>query len=297
MARPGTRASTVGGLAEDMRAYFSGRIAGWRHRRALADVECYCMFVGYPSNGHSLVGALLNAHPQVVLAHELDVLRYVARGFSREQIFGLLLERDRAFVASGTRWTGYNYEVPGHWQGRFERLRVIGDKKGGIPSLRIRARPAVLAQLARTVGVRMAFVQVVRNPFDNIATMQLRDPHPAGLDYKIDRYFEFCEGVTRALEFAGAERSLTLRHEDLIADPGVSITALCRLVGVEPHEEYLAACRSVVFRSPKCARFEVEWHPHQIERVMRHGEAFPFLAGYAYHESHAPDGIATTATN
>jgi len=41
------------------------------------------MFVGYPRSGHSVIGSLLNAHPDMVVAHELNALRYVQAGFSR----------------------------------------------------------------------------------------------------------------------------------------------------------------------------------------------------------------------
>ena len=48
-------------------------------------VEKYCMFIGYPRSGHSLIGALLDAHPNIIIAHELNDLRYFARGFSKRK--------------------------------------------------------------------------------------------------------------------------------------------------------------------------------------------------------------------
>ena len=46
----------------------------WR-RHELQSVEAFCIFIGYPRSGHSLLGSLLDAHPEMVIAHELDVLR------------------------------------------------------------------------------------------------------------------------------------------------------------------------------------------------------------------------------
>ena len=43
-------------------------------------IQLYCMFVGYPRSGHSLVGTLLDAHPDIVIAHELDALRHIRAG-------------------------------------------------------------------------------------------------------------------------------------------------------------------------------------------------------------------------
>jgi len=98
-----------------------GRAGGWREGGPLdlAALESFVAFIGHPCSGHSLVGARLSDHPPAVVSHELDAFGLLARGI------------DRAFVAGGAAWSGYSYKVPGDRQGRHDRLRVIGDKKGG----------------------------------------------------------------------------------------------------------------------------------------------------------------------
>ncbi len=49
-------------------------------------VKKYCMFVEYPRSGRSLVGSLLDAYPHIIMAHELNALRYFERGFSKKRI-------------------------------------------------------------------------------------------------------------------------------------------------------------------------------------------------------------------
>src|SRR5829696_2032744 len=90
--------------APERREYLSSLSRGIRDRRAFAEVERYAMFGGYPRSGHSVIGSLLNAHPDMVVAHELNALRYVQAGFSRLQLFSLLLESDRKFEAHGRTW-------------------------------------------------------------------------------------------------------------------------------------------------------------------------------------------------
>ena len=54
---------------------------------------------------------------------------------------------------------------------------MIGDKKGGRTSQLISKDLSSIKQLeeiAKNVGVPMKFIHIVRNPFDNIATMVLR---------------------------------------------------------------------------------------------------------------------------
>ena len=115
------------------RAYVRSAHRSLRERTLFRDVSAYCMSVGYPRSGHTLVGSLLDTHPEIVIAHELDALRYVRLGFRRGQLYHLILETSHAFTEAGRVWTGFDYRVPTGWQERVRLLRVIGDKKGASP--------------------------------------------------------------------------------------------------------------------------------------------------------------------
>ncbi|KAJ7377632.1 hypothetical protein OS493_027709 [Desmophyllum pertusum] len=71
----------------------------------------------------------------------------------------------------------YHYYVKDQWQGRYDNnIQVIGDKKAAQAS-RILSEPGgmkSLKKLERKLGVQLKFLHVMRNPFDNIATMSLR---------------------------------------------------------------------------------------------------------------------------
>jgi hypothetical protein len=60
---------------------------GWRQHDLWAEVQTFFLFIGYPRSGHTLMEALWDAHAQMVVSHELDVLQYVFARFSREQIY------------------------------------------------------------------------------------------------------------------------------------------------------------------------------------------------------------------
>ena len=146
-----------------------------RHRELFAGVETYCMFIGYPRSGHSLVGSLLDAHRHAVIAHELDALSYLGRRFGRPQVWALILDRNAAFGERGRRWTNYDYTIPGQHQGQWDKLRVIGDKKGGTSTRRLCVEPQLLDVVLDRMQVPTRFIHVVRNPYDNIATMFARN--------------------------------------------------------------------------------------------------------------------------
>ena len=121
--------------------FVSSAVRGTQHRTEFATVRRFLLFVGHPRSGHSLVGSLLDAHPDVVVSHELDALKYVAAGYRRAQLFTLVLEHSKTNAAAGRKSWGYSYAVPGQWQGRYEQLAVVGDKRGRATTARLATDP------------------------------------------------------------------------------------------------------------------------------------------------------------
>jgi hypothetical protein len=249
-------------------------------RERLAEVDTFCMFIGDPRSGHSLVGALLDAHPEIVLAHELDALKYLQSGLvGRAQLFSLIVREARQFHDSGREWTGYSYVVPGQWQGRSERPRVIGDKKGGASTARLSRRPELLARLHETVRVPLKLIHVVRNPFDNIATMHVRG-HGSLRDC-VDAYFALCR-TNAGLRLRGEAPVLDLRHEDLVLAPRSELERLCDFLGLGATAAYLDGCSAVVHAAPHRSRHDVAWTSELIEQASERSLGFDFLNGYGF---------------
>lgn len=248
------------------------------------EVEKYCTFIGYPRSGHSLVGSLLDAHPDAVIAHELNALEHVRAGIDRERLFRLLVENSRGFTESGREWEGYAYEVTGQWQGRYRRLRVIGDKKGGASTRVLASEPRLLDRLHETVAVELAFVHVIRNPYDNIGTMFRRRRANRSLRATIKRYFALCDAVALIRAQAGEDAVFDIRHEVVVEDPLSRMGELCEFLGLEPEEGYLRACSGLVYGSPHKSRNEIEWNPAALEMVQEGIERYGFLKGYSFEE-------------
>jgi len=251
-----------------------------RLRRALADLERFCFFVGYARSGSTLIGALLNAHPEVVVANELDVLRQVDLGLSRNRIFSLLLDRERQFAAMGYQWTGYDYTVPGQYQGRFERLRVIGDKRAGRSTHRLGENPELLDLVRSTVGMPIRVIHVVRNPFDNVATMARRGQR--GLSPAIANYLQLSRTVDCIRTRLEPDELLDVRYESFTEHPEQHLLELCTFLGVHASADYLKSCASLVHPSTTRSRDTLLWSPaerFEIEAVI---ERCPVLAGYEF---------------
>lgn len=260
------------------------RVVAARNRDAFGEVERFVMFVGYSRSGHSLVGSLLNAHPDVVIGHQLDALRYLRARFRREQLYAMLLVADRRYQRRGrTSNKGrFNYSVPDQWQGRVRRLRVIGDKRGESSTNALHDDPALLERLCHHVDVPVKLVHVVRNPYDNISTMAVR--YHLDLPAAADRYFGLCAKTADLRREVPAGDWLDLRHEELISDTAASLRRLCQFLGVEADERYVADCAAIVYDRPHQSRREAPWEPGLIADVGQRMAGHAFLDGYAWDE-------------
>ena len=47
------------------------------HTVSYESVEKFCLFVGYSKSGTSLIGATLDAHPNIIISHEIDIFQII----------------------------------------------------------------------------------------------------------------------------------------------------------------------------------------------------------------------------
>ena len=270
---------------EMARFYLPSAYGGFKNKKLFKDIERYCMFIGYPRSGHSLIGALLDAHPNMIIAHELHTLKHIYSGFSKRQIYYLLLKNSRTFAKAGREWSGYSYKVPNQWQGVFKKLQVIGDNKGEGSLLRLRSNPRLLQRLQSNIGIKIKFIHIIRNPYDNISTISKKSGRRK-LDIKesVDHYFSLCETVASIKKRIEGDDLFELRHETFIDDPKTYLKKLCHILGVDASNDYLNDCASIVFRSPHKSRHDTEWSCELIDRVKLKIDKFPFLQGYSYED-------------
>jgi hypothetical protein len=260
--------------------FLTSYIPSRRNGDLFSHVRTFCMFVGYPRSGHTLVGSLIDAHPRAIISNELNVIGHVKRGFSKDQIYTLIVANSQAFAKSGSEWNGYHYAVRHQWQGRCETLEVIGDKRGAGTIRQLRANPGLFERMQRTIDADLRFIHVIRNPFDNISTIVRRHRWP--LEQAISYYFGLCRTVADLKTLAGTEAMLDVFHEQLIARPSDEISAICRFLGLEPYPDYVRDCAGIIFPAPRHTRTEVAWSPELVASVGLQARAVPWLQHYGY---------------
>lgn len=299
-AAPGPSGEGAGSLPNPsskwawMSQFGRAAVLGRRHRHQFDDVERFCFFIGYPRSGHSLVGSLLNAHPEIVISHELDAVGHARHHFSRSQIYALILERDEYFASMGRKWMGYEYVVPNQFQGRSTRLRVIGDKRARTSTYWLGQDPHLLDRMRRVMGVPIRVIHITRNPYDNIATMARRTSAArrqgapkdapttplASLSETIDRYEQLCQWVGAVRPRLAPDELYELEYEEFVSDPRGSLEALCRFLDVETQGSYLDDCAGIVWPSTRRTRDKMTWSDEERARVDALIGRYPPLAGY-----------------
>jgi len=277
----------VKSVYERIQLYYTSLSESPKFEETWKEVEKYIMFIGYPRSGHSLVGSLLDAHENAIVAHELDALELVKWGYNREQIYYLLMKNSQEFTATGREWEGYSYQVPNQWQGRFKKLTIIGDKKGGISTAALGNNPSLLTKIEQKVKVPIKFIHVIRNPYDNITTIYKRHVRSmkSDLERTIDYYFYLCETIKSLKKYQiEAEDMFDVRHEKFVEDPKNWLQEICRFLGIESNDAYLEDCARIVLKSPRKTRQDGPWTEELINRVQQKIEEFPFLSGSTYED-------------
>lgn len=250
-------------------------------------VHTYVMFLGIGRSGTTLLGALLDAHPNVVIANEKNTLKYLYPfSFSRDRIFRLL-QRNAAKQATKGRpgGGGYRYPVPGQFQGRSKTIEVIGDKSRSAQSIEwLSFRPDLLKRLSETTRAEIALIHMIRNPFDTIARRSLR--RRVSLEKITREYFALSARLDTLLRQIDTMPEPGVRHvalhlEELIRQPAAVLSELCRDLGVQPVSSYIEACSALVYEKPARARQLVSWPPGLVGQIQDHIESLSWLSAYS----------------
>lgn len=280
-------------------------------------VSTFIMFIGYPRSGHSIVASCLDAHPDAVVAHEFNVLPRLMQPSSvqslrdRTVLFSLLCQNSFQHSQFGWRSSeqtldkkGYTLEISSNssWQGTFRRLKVIGDKSGGLTTHGYRDTPAsfisAYQELSKIVQVPIKFLHVVRNPYDIIATKllyRLSDrrgkkgnfsaQNPVRNERQIMQAARSLAAEVKAVQ-ESTERlklvTLEVHNVDFIRNTRKTMLRICQFLGLECTESYLQLCDAVAYDRPSKSRDSVAWTRDIRQYIDQLIKDYPFFNRYSF---------------
>jgi hypothetical protein len=272
-------------------SFLKSLLFGYLRRKRYEEVESFILFVGYPRSGHTLVAALLDAHPEIVMSIEWGVLSHLRMKYRKQQIYYSIERYSRLFTRRlNNKWTGYSYKVEDMWQGKYKNIRTIGDKLAGKTSLMLKDDPGLIDKLQDEVGCPVKIIHVIRNPFDTITTMARRNfeksegegnMNTTFLAPFIGRYFDRAAQV-RKLKESGKYQMMDLYHEDLIKDSRSVLIQLLEFLNVAIPEHYMEKCAEVIYPDPHKSRLGFDWTEELKQEVMENIYQYPFLRDYRF---------------
>jgi hypothetical protein len=109
-----------------------------------------------------------------------------------------------------------------------------------------------------------------------------RRRHDKSVDRALALYLRQARTVASLRPRLDPDELLDVRHEDLVADPAATLDRLCRFVGLDAGEAYLAACASIVRDAPHRSREAAEWPDGAVARIEEACASLPGLQDYAF---------------
>ena len=92
-------------------------------------IETFALFIGYLRSSHTIIGSLLDAHPQIVISNELDIFErweeWTKAEKTRENLINKVFENSHTQsqgsegFRSAAKNHGRTYAMPNQWQGDY----------------------------------------------------------------------------------------------------------------------------------------------------------------------------------
>ena len=285
------------------------------------DVHTMVLVSIFPRSGSTLLGYLLTAHRNMIIASEPEIgktdlydelptaalLNYILyidkmRFEKAKKVQSIKMPEKNLSFKSMVKRT-YNKQerymfVPNQWQARCESLQVIGIKNSFELARAISAEGVFekFKERLKKAGIqRLKFIFTVRNPYDMISTgIVHRDRHPGLTPMTEDQkhqmlkkriknqFVELCEMTLRFFQLMEPQNIFVNRHEDIVATPAEQLSKLCDFLEVPAFPDYLDDCASIVCRVPSRSRHELEWPKIQKREMAELIDKYHFFRGYSW---------------
>ena len=261
--------------------------------------------IGFPRSGSSIMGFLLTAHPNIVMADEGKLKLLLDKNIELlnrpNEIIYYFLRMDRSRYLSWkisfdedkmehnrrghTRAKRY-VNVSSQYQGRFKKLHVIGNKNRG-RDVNFLANTSLLKHLRSKLEdnkISLKFIFNIRDLYDIVAAdFEGRGSNDLlDIDLSIKDIAELCENNQKILEQIDSSDVFICKNEDLIANPKLQITKLCDFLKVSASADYINACASRVINKPTNSRFKIDWSDQHKEKINSLIKKYDFLYSYDF---------------
>ena len=283
-------------------------------RSIVEGVEKFVIFIGYQRSGHTNIGSVMDAHPNILISNSVSVLQQctetpMGKAFfeNKTLLINTIYKGSYLLAKCGLRSDidtsmGYNLEIRGQWQGKFSQLRVVGEQRGGMTTLMVLTEEGAKCwkQFVDSLDIPLIAMHVVRNPYDMVATNTLYRQSKViatkasdliygklrpGFDVLMDETNRMFKQALSAQELSKTLPVILIHSEDYIRDPKSTVQKICKGLDLPCPQDYVEACYNKAYRTVSRSRDLIQWEPEIIDHIKIKMKEFPFFHGYTFEDS------------
>ena len=260
------------------------------------DLQTVCLPTGFSGTANQPLAYALTAHPNVVMGNEFGLLKNwwnngtpLAIDEFLSEVLAMNDKMDTDAITYKRRKARY-YLVANQWQGRYERLTVIGDCSPKTNTeILIKKKCEALEIFSDNIRVPIKFIFLVRNPYDMISSSTItsywQKTRTEILNIMIDKFIKGCEQKAYLLAKISrmpASSVLVWYLEDHIANPQQKLAELCDFLNIGSTASYLDACAKIFYKKPSKSRYLINWPEEYKARIAATIEKYDFLSDYSW---------------
>lgn len=261
------------------------------------NLETFVSFCCPGQSGHTIVAAILDSHPNCMIA---DELRPIWRKWPKEKVLQRCYEDSKNRVKSKKTYRNNVADLSNLYKGTYAGdLKVLGCKCGWdvlgpqldkkVPDLGVRRLKRFEAILR---PIQHKIIHCVRNPFDIVANWNQGSKRkkaglrgPEGLLNAVNVIEKYSRAIWRIYYREGFD-ILKITNEDLCSNPKLEIEKICNFLDLPIEKSWLNACVKEV--KPVHRRVnEIAWNEEAIERLN------DLIRDYHFYESYSTTSILT----
>tara|TARA_A100001011_G_C14309259_1_gene844738 strand:+ start:3124 stop:3963 length:840 start_codon:yes stop_codon:yes gene_type:complete len=200
--------------------------------------------IGAPRSGTSMLGNILNQHPNILLSHENRTLQKILennfsfRNAVQSCVEQSILEHENIkkikFRNFQSRWIkNTNYKKV-----EKEKIEVIGDKKSGGNAILYKKFSDNFENLIKKNN-KILFLAIIRNPYNAAKSYLKSHPHEVkNLNEAVDKILER-NFYALKLKKKFSDRVKIIHYENFLNNPKENMINICRFLEIKVSEKWL----------------------------------------------------------
>lgn len=205
----------------------ASEIKNLRSETWMQEVEGILLFLGHAHSGHSIIGAMIDSHPEAAIANEINILKSIRdHKLTKDQILNILYKESLGDNKT-KEWLNseYEYTFLQTQQGLTTHPKILGDKKAGGTTRIICNSEWTLDHLLHLFGTKVKFIYVERNPIDIVsAYAYYMKQRPS--QFHVDRYIENRLTSLKVKKLVNSEQWLHIKQNNFVHKPEENLTRI-----------------------------------------------------------------------